>query len=254
MNKGLEKIMEFEGQEIKVITDKGEVLINLSNSAKVLGLTTVGTNGNLKIRWKTKGVTEKINKLLQCTDVHQEKYVKEMNYILNEIDESDDRTQIFCSRYLTSMLAMECHNEKAMEYKSFLAKLDESYSKGELQNLDPNQFGMMSQQMQMMAQSMSQIGQAFQNIEKFVADSIISKDAQINDMRDMVGFRDINTKKLSKLLKQHVEEQYGHKVWATSKEYIEAKEKVFEHFDVLTWEQLPITLYQQARTYILTNF
>lgn len=186
--------------------------------------------------------------------MHQEKYVKEMNYILNEIDESDDRTQIFCSRYLTSMLAMECHNEKAMEYKSFLAKLDENYSKGELKNLDPNQFGMMSQQMQMMAQSMSQIGQAFQNIEKFVADSIVSKDTQINDMRDMIGFRDINTKKLSKLLKQHVEEQCGHKVWATSKEYIEAKEKVFEHFDVLTWEQLPITLYQQARTYILTNF
>lgn len=64
MNKGVEKIMEFEGQEIKVITDKGVELFNLANSCRVLGLTTVGTNGNLKIRWKTKGVTEKINKLL----------------------------------------------------------------------------------------------------------------------------------------------------------------------------------------------
>lgn len=254
MNKGLEKIMEFEGQEIKVITDKGNELFNLVNSCKVLGLTR-NRNGNLLVRWKdgTSSVLNKLHNILSDQNLGTQ-YIDEINYILDEIENSDDRNSIYCSRYLTSRIAIECHSDKANAYKDWLCKLDENYTKGELQNLDPNQFRMMSQQMQMMAQSMSQIGQAFQNIEKFVADSITSKDLQINDMRDMIGFRDINTKKLSKLLKQHVEEQYGHKVWATSKEYIEAKEKVFEHFDVLTWEQLPITLYQQARTYILTNF
>lgn len=252
MNKGLEKIMEFEGQEIKVITDKGVELFNLANSCRVLGITQKKNNGNLKIRWSN--LKEKLNTICSEGQKVEPQYVEEIKYILNEIDETDDRNSIYMSRYLTSRISMKCNNDRATRYQDWLAKLDESYSKGELQNLDPNQFGMMSQQMQMMAQSMSQIGQAFQNIEKFVADSIVSKDIQINEMRDMVGFRDINTKKLSKLLKQRVEEQYGHKVWATSKEYIEAKEKVFEHFDVLTWEQLPITLYQQARTYILTNF
>lgn len=248
MNKGLERVLEFEGNEVKVRTSEGIELFNLINSSRNCGL----IRNNNSIRWDD--VKKKLKTISSSIESSTPQYIEEINYILDEIENGDDRNSIYASRWISSRLAMECKNDKAMRYKNWLATLDENYSKGSLQNLDPNQFGMMSQQMQMMAQSMSQIGQAFQNIQTFVADSINSKDLQISDMRDMIGFRDINTKKLSKLLKQHVEEQCGHKVWATSKEYIEAKEKVFEHFDVLTWEQLPITLYQQARTYILTNF
>ena len=50
MENSLEQVLQFEGQEIKVITDKGVELFNLANSARVLGITTNGSNGNLKIR------------------------------------------------------------------------------------------------------------------------------------------------------------------------------------------------------------
>ena len=99
MENQLEKILQFEGQDIKVITDKGVEMFNLANSAKVLGLTTYGNNENLKIRWKTKGISEKLLKIKKCTDVHQQ-YIDEIDYILSEIEETDDRNSIYMSRYL----------------------------------------------------------------------------------------------------------------------------------------------------------
>lgn len=80
MNKGLEKIMEFEGQEIKVITDKGEVLINLSNSCRVLGITQKKNNGNLKIRWSN--LKEKLNTICSEGQKVEPQYVEEIKYIL----------------------------------------------------------------------------------------------------------------------------------------------------------------------------
>ena len=38
MENKLEKVLQFEGQEIKVITDKGVEMFNLSNSCRILGL------------------------------------------------------------------------------------------------------------------------------------------------------------------------------------------------------------------------
>ena len=45
MENKLEKVLHFEGQEIKVITDKGVEMFNLANSAKVIGLTKKSGNG-----------------------------------------------------------------------------------------------------------------------------------------------------------------------------------------------------------------
>lgn len=144
MENKLEKVLQFEGQEIKVITDKGIEMFNLGNSCRVLGLTQSKKNGTKVIKWTR--VKEKINNIysgIQNRTPQDIALVEEINYILDEIENTDDRNSIYMSRYLTSRLAMECHSDKANEYKDWLAKLDLSYSKGELQ-LDNNalmQFG-----------------------------------------------------------------------------------------------------------------
>lgn len=51
MENKLEKVLQFEGQDIKVITDKGIELFNLANSARVLGLTREKKNDTKIIRW-----------------------------------------------------------------------------------------------------------------------------------------------------------------------------------------------------------
>ena len=245
-NNQLETILNFEGQEIKVITDKGKELFNLSNSCRVLGITTYGSNGNEKIRWKTKGVSEKLNKILECTDVHQEN-IKEINYILNEIEETDDRNSIYASRWLTSRLALECNNDKAKKYKNWLATLDESYSKGELTTNNPYlQLGNIADNMKLMSNMMNQIGQAFNGMQEYVQSSIQAKDLQIDQVKELIGFKNINTKRMVNEIKSKLSEKLGKKIYANHNDFQIIKHAIFKEFRTTTWENIPIEKYNSV--------
>lgn len=135
MSKELVEI--FEGQEVKVVTDQGVVMYNLANTAKCCGLVKVKKD-KLYVRWTDKGVGEKLRKIASSTDVELQ-YLEEINSVLDEIENEDNRNSIYMSGWLTRRLAMECDNEKANSYKNWLATLDEKYSKGELQSQIPNQ-------------------------------------------------------------------------------------------------------------------
>ena len=100
MENKLEKVLQFEGQEIKVITDKGVELFNLANSARVLGLTRPKTNGTLIITWKGNGsVYDKLNKILNTISSGAEntvpQYIEELTNVLEELENGDDRKTIF---------------------------------------------------------------------------------------------------------------------------------------------------------------
>ena len=134
-----------------------------------------------------------------------------------------------------------------------MARLDLSYSKGELQ---PNnnalmQFGDIAQQMSMMANTMQQIGQAFNGMQTFVKDSIVAKDNQIDEMRSLIGMYSRNVSDLAKKLKQKVKEKYNKEnLWATSSEYIFEKEKLFREFNVTKWESISLIKFGEVENYI----
>ncbi|MBZ9693203.1 hypothetical protein [Clostridium sp. M14] len=246
-----QQLVLFNNDEVKVITDNGQTLINLCNTAKVCSLIQTKPNGSIKIRWSR--IKEKLNTIGSKGQTLEPQYIEELNYILDEIENTDDRTQIFMSRYLTSRLAMECHSDSAMQYKSWLAQLDEKYSKGELTNGNQiEQLGNIANQMNLVASTMGQIGQAFVGLQEFVKDSIQVKDSQIDDIRELCGMKSANTIKLSKYLKEHLEIIFKRKLWATSYEYKEAKQNVFEFFNVTKWEDIPIEKYKKVHSYIDT--
>lgn len=256
-----EQLVLFNNEEVKVITDKGETLINLCNTARVLGLTkTDNARGTVRVSWKgNRSVYDKLSKIREnlvksgCGTNAPQKYSEEIDYILDEIENGENRNSIFMSRYLTSMLSMECHNSKSMRYKSWLAQLDEKYSKGELTNNNQiEQLGNIANQMNLVASTMGQIGQAFVGLQEFVKDSIQIKDSQIDDIRELCGMKSANTIKLSKYLKEHLEIIFKRKLWATSYEYKEAKQNVFEFFNVTKWEDIPIEKYKKVHSYIDT--
>ena len=251
MENQLEKILQFEGQDIKVITDKGVEMFNLANSARVLGLTQTKSNGSLKIRWTR--VKEKLNTIYSGIQNLTPQYIEELKQLLEDIEETDDRNSLYCSKYITSRLAMECHSDKANKYKDWLSKLDEAYSKGELQqnNNALMQFGDIAQQMSMMANTMQQIGQAFNGMQTFVKDSIVAKDNQIDEMRSLIGMYSRNVRDLAKKLKQKVKEKYNKEhIWATSSEYITEKEKLFREFNVTSWESISLIRFREVENYI----
>ena len=251
MENKLEKVLHFEGQEIKVITNKGVEMFNLANSCRVLGLIREKKNGTKIIRWDS--LKDRLNTILSGTNKLEPQYIDEIKQLLEDIDETDDRNSLYCSRYLTSRLAMESRNPKAMDYKNFLATLDEAYSKGELQsnNNALMQFGDIAQQMSMMANTMQQIGQAFNGMQTFVKDSIVAKDNQIDEMRSLIGMYSRNVSDLAKKLKQKVKEKYNKEhIWATSSEYITEKEKLFREFNVTKWESISLIKFGEVENYI----
>lgn len=251
-----EQLMIFNNEEVKIKTDEGITLINLANTSRILGITKIANSGNEIIKWKNgnKGVYGKIEKIrasLGCAaNVAEQKYVNEIDYILNEIEETDDRNSIYMSRYLTSMLAMECHNDKAMQYKSWLAQLDESYSNGKLSTNQEKQLENLSNQINLVANTMTQIGKAFVGIQEYVKSSIQAKDGQIDEIKDLIGFRNINTRKMSNEIKDKLYDKLGKRVYATSPLYQEIKQDIFKKFKVVKWEDVPVYQYNDVYSYL----
>ena len=79
---------------------------------------------------------------------------------------------------------------------------------------------------------------------------IQEKDRQIDEIANMIGLKSSNKKVLSKALKSKVETIYKKKVWQNTKEYINAKNKVFQKFKVCKWEDIPIRNFANVETYI----
>lgn len=190
------------------------------------------------------------------TNVAQKEIINEVHYILDEIDNADDRTTIYMSRQLTSILAMECHNEKAMAYKTWLARLDEKYSKGEL-TINSQAIGDIAGQMTLMANNMAMIGKAMTQMQNYVEDSLAKKDIQIDKITDranqiasMVGFKMSHTREASRKLKSKVQTHCGRRIWHNTPEFVSAKMKVFKHFGVYRWEDIAVERFWDVCDYI----
>lgn len=263
INDQLEKILNFEGQEIKIKTDEGVELFNLANSAKICGLARKDTG---RITWKgNRSVYDKLDKIrlnldkmgsaafaAHKTSLNNEiNYVDEINYILNEIEETDDRNSIYISRYLTSMLAMECHNDKAMQYKSWLATLDESYSNGTLTANNPYlQLGNIADSMKLMSNMMNQMGQVFNGMQEYVQSSIQAKDLQIDQISELIGFKNVNTKRIVNEIKDKLSEKLGKKIYASSNVFQEVKQAIFKEFSVIKWEDVQVQNYNRVYAFV----
>lgn len=244
-----EQLLLFEGQEVKVKTDQGETLINLVHTAKCCGLTQLGNSGKPKVRWsnlKTKLIS------ISSGDTNlTPQYIDEIHYILEEIDNTDDRNSIYMSSWLSRRLAMECQSDKAKQYKNFLATLDEKYSNEELQNNNQlQQLNSMASQISLVANTMSQIGQAFTGLEQYVRNSIQVKDLQIDEIKTLVGFRSSNTKRIVNEIKDKLSEKLGKTIYATSPIYKNIKEDIFREFKVIKYEDIPVTKYNAVYAYL----
>lgn len=244
----------FEGQEVRIKTNEGNTLINLVHVAKCCGLTRIAKSGNEVVQWKKgdHGVYGKLKKL-RAQDCAQS--VKEqIDYVLNEIDEADDRNTIYISSWLAKRLAVECFSEKAMKFKNFLIDLDEAREQGQL--VQPVN-AVSAETVLQLAQGMQSIGNVVQgmqatmnNIATYVKDSIQSKDVQIDKMAELVGLRSVNRLKLIERLKEVLSEKYGRSIKASSTEYQIAKNKVFKEFDVIKWEDIPVNKLNNVYAFI----
>ena len=102
MEKQLEKVLEFEGQEIKVITDKGVELFNLSNSAKV------------ECAYNT--TKYNFNKALKEHNINREQVLSIKKYLLRHTDKIDQDKQFKNDIHCIYSL-MKSHNLKVRDFQ-----------------------------------------------------------------------------------------------------------------------------------------
>ena len=114
-----------------------------------------------------------------------------------------------------------------------------------------NQMLGLAQSTQMMAQVVQGIQSAIGGIQTYVQDSIQAKDKQIDDIANLVGMRSKNVCSLTGALKKVIATKYGvFNVNSSMDIYKRAKSKVFEEFNVVKWEDIPVDKYSAVQAFI----
>lgn len=272
MKNELERVLNFEGNEVKVRTSEGVELFNLANSCKVLGITINDKKKNtIRVQWKgNRSILDRLNKLKQsiCSSEADAspQYIEEIDYILDEIENSDDRNSIFMSRYLTSRIAMSMNSPKASQYQDWLAKLDESYSKGELTVTNQELSNIVSSTVNSILPTLInemtnnliptvvEARNQVTNMQNLMKDQSLIYDTERTELKEMIGMRSKNVKQLTDKLKYELEEYYKEPINAKDTFYINAKNRIFKEFRVLRWEQIPVQKYNNVFAYIEEMF
>lgn len=255
----------FEGQEVSVITDKGEKLINLVHTAKCCGLIGVSTKVGGKyefVRWDR--IKEKLSAIQNTVydDSSTMKQSDEITYILDEIENTDDRNSIYMSSWLSKRLALECHSERAMRYKNFLVTLDEEREANEeiaaglevtnmatqlVRSIIPTLTEQLALQV---APAISEAKNQVNNMARLMHDQSVIYDQDREDLKSLIGFRAVNTKRLTDKLKEKIFDELGINVNANHQAYLKAKAKIFKHYKVIKWEDIAATKYNDVYAFI----
>ena len=139
-----------------------------------------------------------------------------------------------------------------MRYKNFLETLDQNRESNQvaINQVDPQTVLDLAQGMQFIGGAVQSMQKSMSFIQEYVKDSINSKDLQIEKTMDLIGFRAVNTKKLSDKLKEKLSNKLGSYVTASSIPYLKAKKMIFKEFDVIKWEDISVKKYYAVYAFI----
>jgi hypothetical protein len=248
-----ELVKTFEGQEVKITTDKGVKLINLVHTAKCCGL--INRTRNFEsVRWSQ--VKEKLKVIHSIGRDMPIQYLEEIQYILDEIENSDDRNSIYMSTWLTKRLSIECHSDKAMRYKNFLVTLDEKRENNEIMNsmealnVISNSLPAFEQLVAALVPAMNHVNEKVSSMQKLMYDQATIYEQEREELKELIGIRSRNTKRLSDLLKNVLSNKYERNISASSSIYEKAKNKIFREFKVDKWEDIPASRYNSVYAFI----
>ena len=246
----------FETKEVKVSNDDNKV--NLVDIAKCCGLIDK-SKGTEKVMWSR--LKKKLNLINNNTNVSDNIVADEINNILTEIDEADDRNSIYVSSWLAKRLATECHSQTAMEFKNWLVTLDEARENGAL---IPNEKYITKKEVQTLVEDVaSQITTTFAPIitEMQTQNSKLTelllkqeqkREEEINSMKSLVGMKPKNTQVIGKALLSRERREYRKIINGNSPTHIQNKTNLCTHFGVTALCNISIEKLDEVLNYIET--
>lgn len=257
-----EIVTKFGDRDVRINSEK----VNLVDVAKCCGLTK--TNGNNKeyVRWNDgKGVIKKLQ-IIRDTDVPQE-IKEEIDNVIEEIEESDDRNSIYISKWLAKRIATECHSQTAMEFKSWLVTLDCAREENLVEYVNVNEvkkyidmtavkitetFAPIIAELQRQS---SKVQEQNTELTKLLLEQSSVNSKNIEDMKKLVGMKPKNTNQIGKILISKEKEYYGSQVKNfnyTFPEHIDNKNNLCSHFGVTALCNIHIDKFEEVVKYIDT--
>lgn len=158
------------------------------------------------------------------------------------------------SNWLSKRLAMECNSEKAMQYKNFLATLDENKDK-QIQTTNSDIVNIVTSAINAMIPTMveqftpmiNENKQMLENNRKMLEENKNTikeqKEVYEKDRKELIKLstcKSANVKFLTEKLKFVLSRQLGQEITAVDGVYKEAKFRLFNYYDVAKWEDLCI--------------
>lgn len=254
----------FGTKDVKV-ESSGKV--NLVDVAKCCGLTRIANSGNEVVCWKngTKGITGKLN-IIRTTKVVRE-IEEEINNILTEIDETDDRNSIFISSWLAKRIATECHSDTANEFKNWLVTLDEAREQGflevknnyitktEVKSIVEDATIAITNSFAPIISEMQRQNKSLQDQNTTLTNLLIQQDekrtSEIEIYKQLVGLKPKNTNAIGKALLSRERKYYKDKyINHTSKTHLANKTNLCTHFGVSAYCNIPIERLDEVFQYI----
>ena len=124
-------IMRWEEKDVRV-GEKNKV--NLVDVAKCCGLTKKSNSGENVVKWKNGRTDSVVGKLESVVQSVPREFQEEIQQVLIDIDEVEDRNTIYVSNWLAQRIATECKSQTAMEFKNWLVTLNCAREEIEKQN------------------------------------------------------------------------------------------------------------------------
>lgn len=85
-----------------------------------------------------------------------------------------------------------------------------------------------------------------ENLKGIITEQEIVHKNQLQEARNLIGFKTKNTVSLTKLLKAKLSQIKGFEVKASDYHYMIAKERLFRKYVVWTWEEIPVHRYDEV--------
>lgn len=243
--------------QVQVLNNK-ELTIDSREVAEMIGIKHWQILRKLEGTEKAKGIIS----ILADNKIVVSQYFIESNYK----DKSGKENKCYlCTKMGCEFLANKFTGEKGI---LFTAKYVERFNQMEenikTQNTlaQGNQAIFFAQNLQQIATTMAQFmeNSAYQlqqikeqtkgEVKEIVKDSIMIKDQQIEQTAQLIGLRAKNTRMLVNTLKDKLKELVGYKITAKDYVYEKAKNKLFKEFGVIAWEDIPISQFNSAYSYI----
>lgn len=250
-------VKEFGSKEVRW---SNEDKVNLVDVAKCCGLIKIAKSGNEVVKWKNgndkNSVVSKLKNVQES--LHDETIKEEISNIFEEIEESEDRNNIYISNWLAKRLATECDNKTAHEFKNWLVSLDCAREEIEKQTgVTFQDLLNVQQQVNTMSQLMSKtvdtvvsiVGQQTEVINK--QGDMINQQAEEyakdrEELKEFIGLKSSHTKAISTIIMTRCEKAYGVKLKSRDGRFKVNRDYLLGHFNVSKYEDISITKYDEA--------